>query len=161
MWKKVGFWAVGGLREIGFKNGTDYLMVLGGGRGIFDCIKNEKIARDRTDYYHYEWNMNNGIVKGFNLFEGEEIICGGFEYKDILKKITSDGWSIKIENGERLDYKKEIAPCEIMYLFNQESKQKIETQTFFYGINRAYGFSDTGKSFVVATSSDLHIWNRG
>lgn len=160
MWSKAGWWSVGNLREIGFKNGTDFLMVLAQGRGIFDCSTNQKLARDRTDYYHYEWDSSNGIVKGFDFLKGENIICGGFEYEDVLKKETTDQWSITIENDQKLDYKKELAPCQTMYLLHEQSHQKIEVHTFFYGIDRAFGFSDTGKSFVIATSSDLHIWNR-
>lgn len=43
MWKRIGYQPVGGIREAGFIECSDYLMVLGSqGRTIFNCLNNEK-----------------------------------------------------------------------------------------------------------------------
>lgn len=159
-WKKTGTFAVGGLREMGFYNDTNYLMVMSDNRGIFDCQKAAKIARNYDDYYHDSWDDQTGLVDGFDLLEGKKIHCGGFEHPDIMKKATSDGWKIILKNERRPDYKKDIISCEVMYLVNNQTNEAIELMTFFYGIDRAYGFSNNDNCFVIGTSSDLHIWTK-
>ncbi|MBP2832616.1 hypothetical protein J8281_10510 [Aquimarina sp. U1-2] len=159
MWFKKEKFAIGGLREMGFKPNTDILMLLSSqGRGIFDCIKAEKIERDSYDYYMEEWDEKTRIVQGFGKFKDEVFICGGFEAKDPIKKETKDGWKIKIKQETRLDYRKVMKEAEVMYLVNND--KRIEIDVFHYGIDRAYGFSDTGNSFVLGISSDLYIWSR-
>lgn len=160
-WKKQNTWAVGGLREIGFSNNSDLLIVLSGnGRGIFDCIKAEKIDRDYNDYYTDYWNATNGIIEGFGVLKGQKIICGGFEAPSPLQVSTPDGWQINIENEVRPDWKNRDEPAQVLYLKHPTRSKKIEMCVYHYGINRAYGFSETGNSFVIAESGDLHIWNR-
>ena len=161
MWIKRNSWAIGGLRELGFKPDTDYLMVLSSqGRGLFDCLKNEKIARDPYDYYNMEWNSETGKVKGIGIFEGEEIICGGFEFPNVFPSSTTDGWVISIKTELRLNWKNEELPAEVLYLRNDLSNQNQELAFFHYGLDRGYGFSDTGRSFVIGTSSDLCVFTR-
>lgn len=161
MWSKIGHQAVGGLLEVGFVENTDYLIVLGSsGRTIFNCITNEKTARDRQDYYVENWDPETGVVEGFDLFEGKSIICGGFEYPDQILKETSDYWSIKITEELRPNYKKEIKSAEVMTLFNSKNNKEIEVEVFHYSITRAYGFSKTGRSFIIAHSHGVDIWTR-
>ncbi len=160
MWNKIGFQSVGGLREVGFIEDTDYLMVLGRGRTIFNCLTNEKTARDRQDYYVENWDASTGIIEGFDLFVGKQILCGGFEYPDSMLKETKDKWGIKIEQDIRPDYKKELKEAEVMYLISERGNVKIEVKVFHYSITRAYGFSKTGKSFIVAESDGVTMWVR-
>jgi len=161
MWHKTGNWAIGGLQEIGFNSNSDLLMVLSSqGRGIFDCVKNEKIGRDYFDYYMENWDSDLGIVEGFGILKDEKIKCGGFEAPDILKKETKDGWKIKIEKAIRPNWKKEDVMSNVLYLTNKEINEKIEIYYFHSKIDRGYGYSETGNSFVIGTSSNLLIWNR-
>lgn len=158
MWTKICHQSVGGLREVGFINNTDNILVLGGGgRTIFNCLTGEKIARDRFDYYHHKWDMQTGIVEGFDFCEGEEFICGGFEYRDQLIKESNQGWQIEIKKENRLDYNKESKVAEVMSL-TKTSINKIEVEVYHYGITRSYGFSPTGKTFVTAESYGINIW---
>lgn len=161
MWNKIGHHAVGGLREVGFVENTDYLLVLGSnGRTIFNCITNEKTARDRQDYYSENWDYNTGIIEGVGLFEGKKIICGGFEFPDPTLKETNDSWSIKIKKELRPNYKNELQRAEVMFLFNSKTSREIEVEVFHYSITRAYGFSNTGRSFIIAHSHGVDIWTR-
>lgn len=161
MWKKRNIWAIGGLREIGFQPNSDLLLVLSGqGRGIFDCIADKKIERDYYDYYMEDWDSKVGIVEGIGLLENKRIKCGGFEAPDVLKKETIDGWQVKVKKELRLNWEKKNQIAEVMFLQNSQTDKIIEVGTFYYGINRGYGFSDTGNVFVIGTSSDLHVWSR-
>lgn len=158
MWKKIGYQSVGGLREIGFIEDSEYLMVLGGGgRTIFDCQTAEKTARDREDYYSEKWNPDTGIVEGFEMFENQEILCGGFEYPDVTSKQTDD-WGIIIKHEKRPDYKKDLELAEVMFLVNETANKEIEVEVYHYKITRGYGFSRTGKSFVAAHSHGINFW---
>jgi len=161
MWKKIGHQPVGGMREAGFIELTDYLIVLGSqGRTIFDCLTNVKTERDRQDYYLENWNSDSGIIEGIGKFKDKEIVCGGFEYPEQLLKSTNDNWIIQIQNENRANYKKEIKMAEVMYLFNPKINSKIEVNVFHYSITRAYGFSPTGKSFVITESDGITMWTR-
>lgn len=159
MWRKLQHQSVGGLREIGFINNSDNLMVLGGGgRTIFNCLSGEKIGRDRFDYYHHKWNSQTGLIEGFDFCEGNQIICGGFEYPDQITKETQDGWFLDIRTENRLDYKKESKKAEVMYLKNNKLKVELEVEVYHYGITRSYGFSPTGNSFITSQSYGIDFW---
>ena len=94
------------------------------------------------------WDENSGIVKGFGILENEKMICGGFEAPDILKKETDDGWIIKTRREMRLNWQKKELMAEIMFIQKANVKEKVEIGVFHYGINRGYGFSDTGNSNI-------------
>lgn len=161
MWQKRNIWAIGGLLEIGFKSNSDLLMVLSSqGRGIFDCIKGEKIERDNFDYYMEKWNSELGIVDGFGILKNEVIKCGGFEAPNIIKQETNDNWTVEIKKEIRPNWQNKNLEAEVMYLSNKKNNERIEVDVFHYGIDRGYGFSDTGNSFVVGTSSEIKIWKK-
>lgn len=149
--------AVGGLREIGFYEDTELLLVLSSqGRGLFDCATGTKIARDYADYYTQSWDHKTGIVEGIGPLSGKQIICGGFEHPDVLSKKTDDGFSTVLEKPKGSLWNSDTAE----YLYIHSIRGKFEMLAQECGFDRAYGFSKSGLSFVVATSSDLHIWHR-
>jgi len=161
MWKKNGYQAVGGMREAGFIEGSDFLMVLGRqGRTVFNCLTNEKSERDRQNYYLDNWDSKTGMISGIGKFEGQHIKCGGFEYPDQLKKRTQDNWLIQIREEKRITYKNEHKLAQVMYLVNPNYQEKLELKVFHYQITRAYGFSPTGKSFVITESDGITMWIR-
>jgi hypothetical protein len=157
--EKLDHQPVGGLREAGFIENTEYLLVLGSqGRTIFNCQTGEKVERDRQDYYTEKWNFKTGLIEGIGRFQEKKIICGGFEYPDPISKSTSDNWQINISKEMRPDYKKDMRQAEVMYLVNNAQSKKVKMNVFHYSITRAYGFSKTGKSFVLTESDGLTIW---
>ena len=53
-WKHKQTWSVGGLWQVGFAEDSDLLIVLThSGRGIFDCLTGERVARDYTECYEF------------------------------------------------------------------------------------------------------------
>lgn len=158
-WIKIGFQPVRGLREIGFIKDTDYLMVLGsGGRTVFNCNDSTKYARNRDDYYYESWNSDTGIVKGFDEFDGLNVICGGYEYKDVLLKRSPIGWRTLKRRENRLSYKGELYDPEVLFLKNEKTNEEIEVHNTDF--SRAFGFSPTFKSFIVGTSHGIYFWKR-
>ncbi|MCU0443883.1 MAG: hypothetical protein MUE85_03125 [Microscillaceae bacterium] len=147
MWQKIANFGVGGLREIGFYQNTNLLLVLSSnGRGLFDCLSGEKIARDYEDYYSEKWDYETGLVEGIGILAGKQVVCGGFEYPDILDKKTTGGDQVLI---------KELGNNTHILIQNNHSTTYLLTNP--YDTERAFGFSRTGETFVFATSADLVI----
>ena len=153
-------YSIGGLREVGFKKGSDIIMVLSSqGRGIFDCLECEKIERDPYDYYTHDWDPDTGLVKGIGKYQNENFICGGFEYPDPINKRSKDWNVLKVRTVLYSDYFKKYVNNELFCI--ESSKRQLSTiisNYSFYPTDRGFGFSDTGKTFVHCTSSDIHIF---
>lgn len=48
--RRTGLWIVGGALQVGYAEDSDLLLVFShAGRGIFDCLTGERLARDRHD----------------------------------------------------------------------------------------------------------------
>jgi hypothetical protein len=157
MWKLKNNFAIGGLREIGFYEDSNYLLVLSSqGRGLFDCLKGEKISRDSYDYYSNEWDCDTGKVKGIGHLSDKIIICGGFEYQDTLIKIINDNLKVEIIKEKRKIWNDTIQDVDVLYINDNGNKTEIYNSPF--GFERAFGFSKDGKCFVYGTSSNLYIW---
>jgi hypothetical protein len=156
-WCKRVVYPVGGLRSVGFQDDADILLVVSEqGRGIIDCIADQKLARDHEEYYEDEIRLE---ADGIGPLAGKKIRISGL-YGGGLPNSTSDGWSIETVT---LSW-----PEEILFL--------VEPASWFYGSLygqpdnfrkvfsgseiRAKGFSPTGRTFVIATSSDLTIYTR-
>jgi len=49
-WRHVASHGIGGLTDIGYGEGSDLLLVVShNGRGVFDCLSGERVARDRVE----------------------------------------------------------------------------------------------------------------
>lgn len=147
---------VGGLCSVGFDRDTENLLILSHqGRGVVDCSTGEKTARDYEDYYENRSLEAEGIgclsgkiIKMAGLFGGGLPIC------------TEDDWSLELVT---INFPEEmiflVEPGSDLYgiTWNRpDNFTKIEQRETI----RAYGFSYTGNTFIIATSSDVIIYNR-
>lgn len=157
-WKSSGSSGVGGLLSVGFGRGTDLLLVTSSqGRGVFDCFTGQRIARDRSD--ETTEDSANLEARGIGPLEGQVIRLSGLSGGG-LPAGTGDGWA-----AERLVLE---WPEEILVLVPPGSwifglafnKPANFTKLFVGSEVRAWGFSPTGRSLVLATSSDLTIYAR-
>jgi hypothetical protein len=160
-WRKVGEFAVGGLQSVGFGSPPELLLVVSSsGRGVFDCRTGEKVARDYDDRGD-DWDRPFALeALGIGPLAGQWVRMAGL-YGGGLTCGTEEEWWV-----ERLawDWPDDIlllsAPGSSMYgeLVNQQTNYwKIAP-----GVTevRAWGFSPTGRTLLLATSSDLTIWTR-
>jgi hypothetical protein len=151
-WKLVRRWIVGGLFQVGYAEGSDLLLVLSyDGRGVFDCLNGEKLARDYDDVYDF-FDPIKLMAQGFDVLEGQKIRTGG-SYGGGLPLTTEDGWGLREEAP--------AYPTRSILLELPES----ENESVVIGDDevrelRAFGFSGTGLSFIIATSADLTIFSR-
>ena len=149
--------AVGGLRAVGFDRDSELLLVVSSaGRGVIDCQTGMKVARDTNEYYEDGQKLE---AEGVGPLDGKTIrvsgLCGGG-----LSTCTSDGWSVEVVTLDwPVHYLLLLEPYSTLYdsLRGQPKRfHKISSESEV----RAFGFSSTGKSLVVATSSEAVVFAR-
>jgi hypothetical protein len=156
-WNKIAVFPVGGLRSIGFQSGSDLLLVVSDqGRGVIDCLIGQKVSRDQNEYYEDETQLE---AEGIGPLSGQKIRISGL-YGGGLPNSTSDGWSLEIAS---LTWPEQILilvePGSWLYggLYDKpDNFWKIYSDFEI----RAQGFSSTGRTLVIATSSELIIYAR-
>jgi hypothetical protein len=154
-WILVEKFAVGGLQEVGYATDTDLLLVLSSqGRGLFDCISGEKISRD----YEEDWEGDDRIhlvSPGIGQLSDTQIRLAGL-HGGGLPRVTADGWGLNCIQLPWPEHSIFLSQPWEFHKFDRWLKIASDGACEF----RACGFSDTGKSFVVATSCELIIFSR-
>jgi hypothetical protein len=156
-WRKTGDYAVGGLVEVGYAPDSDLLLVLSSyGRGIFDVVTGERVARDRTE--EYPMDSVSLAAPGFDMLDGVTVRTAGLSGGG-LPLGTTDGWGLMVlplpftRNGRYLvDHEISLEHGDV------EGKVVVYRSTICE--LRACGFSETGNSFVIAESCDLQLFAR-
>lgn len=161
-WRETTFAAVGGLTSVGFVRATEDLFVVShDGSGLFDCTSGECIARSREEAQSVADELALEAV-GIGPYAGERIPVAGL-FGGWLVNATADGWSLE---AIHLDW-----PVTDLVLQGEYAQLTMEpgqpgrhlprcTRISREASLLAFGFSRTGHSLVVATSSDVHIWSR-
>lgn len=155
-WVKRSTRAVGGLTDVGFGRGSDLLLIISSqGRGVLDGLTGEMVARDRDDSLSW-FDAFERLAAGIGPLMGQQIHTGG-QAGGGLTSGTRDGWSVEIETFEwplrrvilksRGWYESTFAEAGCTVL--------VDDSTL-----RAAGFSPTGRSLILATSSDVTVYSR-
>ena len=131
------------------------------GQGIFDCISEEKIARQNNDsnWWHNFNQITNSIV-GFDRLANIEIQTCGLYGVDNLPKATADGWTLVASEPQPDDKPFEKYLVQRIYLVSPDQQQKSIVGKDGACEIRAFGFSETGSSLIIALSCDLTIYSR-
>lgn len=155
-WRRGARIAVGGLTEVGFSRRTGYLLVISSaGRGVIDCASGEKLARD--DEVYGGWYDSIGMTcAGIGPLAGETVAIAG---------LCGGGLPAGNRYGETLEYAAPQWPLEEMIFCPPGKSALIER---FQGgcvrlatdYIRCAGFSWCGEFIVMATSSDIMLWQR-
>ncbi|MFJ2007517.1 hypothetical protein ACWHLZ_28820 [Streptomyces chartreusis] len=163
-WRRVAFEPVGGLLGIGFAShpdsGRDLVMVVShDGHGLFDAVTGEKIARDRDpDPVDSTPDAVADLsCPGLGPVAGGRVRIAGL-FGGGLHTTTEDGWTLEV-----------VAPAwpnERVLLSGDgglpHSGPHGERWWHIFHSNyselRAAGFSPSGRTIAVATSSDLSLW---
>lgn len=157
-WTGVTSAGVGGLMAVGYARDTDLLLVTSSqGQGVFDCLTGERVARNpNTEFWEDTGNLETA---GIGPLAGQLIRMSGI-FGGGLSVVTADGWQV-----ERLvlQWPAEslllVPPGASIFgdLYNQPAQfHKISVESEV----RAWGFSPTGNSLVLATSSEVTIYRR-
>lgn len=154
-WNHRSIHAISGLTDIGFLPDSDYLLVLSQqGRSIYNCRNGERICRDNAS--NHDFDIYSLSAHAFGPFAGIKVHTAGL-HGGGLALTHPDGWrlqSVTLEWPEQSvilsplnDWLHELLehnPHQIYYLAKD---QEI----------RAFGFSPTGKSMIVASTDRLLI----
>ena len=162
-WQWRAVHAVGGLTEVGFGRGTDLLLVVShDGRGVFDCLTGLRVARDPTmpEPGEADWQDTHELdAEGIGPLAGQTVRTSGLAGGG-LALATADGWT-----AERLvlDWPEEsllLVPPGAWIYETRAGRSAAFTKIAVENEPRAWGFSPTGRSLVLATSSDVTIFGR-
>jgi len=146
------------LTEVGFRERTDLLLVVSWrGRGVFDCPTGVRVARDPTapdDGWYDEVRLT---ALGIGPLHDRSIRLSGLHGGGLPAR-TDDGWGVtRIAPDWPLEAIVLDPPgSSALYEGHAEGCIKIAEGLGF----RAFGFSETGLSLIVATSDAFELWNR-
>ncbi|WP_329114085.1 hypothetical protein [Streptomyces sp. NBC_01353] len=156
--------AVGGLVGIGFGvdpvRGGDLVMVVSNdGHGLFDAGTGERIARDRDPDPEGELpDVPDLSCPGLGPLAGTRVPIAGL-YGGGLHATASGGWSVEAVGPDW--------PNERVLLSTGGGRHRgAHGETWWHVFHsrwselRAVGFSPSGRTLAVATSSDLTLWSR-
>ncbi len=166
-WKLNPIAAVGGLLAVGYAPGTDLLLVGShDGLGVFDCLTGERLLRDNAaEGYPATATLE---LEGIGPLAGLRIRTAGLLGGGLPLGTEEGTFHLDIQPavfaGDFAPYRGK--PCWEVRLDDTTSWVGHETRyartcLIYHGFSlRAAGFSETGKSFVVAESHSLHMFVR-
>lgn len=156
-WERHRSFGVGGLLSVGFGEDDRYLLVeSSNGRGVFDCVTLERVARD-YDMDAHKWSDSDRLeCNGIGPLQGETIRMAGL-YGGGLSRVTRDCWTVDIVHIPWPDEYLVVAPPDSsIYDLDTRIARLRPPITAVH----AFGFSPSGRTLVLATSSDLYIYGR-
>lgn len=153
-WTRVAVHAVGGLIGVGYADDSDLLLVVSSqGRGVVDCRTGLRVARDRTEPDDSWCCVRDSRAKGIGPLQGHFVRLAGLNGGGLLTS-GREGWSVESLPLDCPDVSLLLVePWQC--IFNEGAKfTKLAVEREV----RAFGFSDTGSSLVLATSSDVTVF---
>ena len=147
-WRLTGVYAVGNLHYVGYAPDSDLILVVSStGRSVMDCLAGERIARCYDE--DFELDEETLICRGIDPIPNDIRVAGlqGGQ----LTTTTQDGWEMMRDEYGWFD----------PFIFIRKPGGGSTKIAWITACSlRAFGFSETGKSFVIATSCDLTVFNR-
>jgi hypothetical protein len=156
-WQLVTERAAGSLLEVGFDRESELLLVTSSaGRSVIDCLTGEKVARDYTENVESNRYLE---AQGIGPLAGKTIAMSGINGGS-LPLGSNDGWQVEsvclawpehhlllVEPGSWL-YGAEINRPAVF--------RKLAIESGY----RAFGFSYSGRTLIIASSCDLVVYHR-
>ncbi|WP_327719071.1 hypothetical protein OG381_29350 [Streptomyces sp. NBC_00490] len=169
-WRSVfeGGVPVGGLLGIGFAthpgNGRDLVMVVSGdGHGLFDAVTGERIARDRDpdpDAEECGRDAPPGLLcRGLGPIAGRRVHVAGL-LGGALHTSSGDGWVLEVVSPDWPHDRVLLSRGSSMSHRAPHGEGWWHIFHSTWSELRAVGFSPSGRTLAVATSSDVTLWTR-
>ncbi|MGW0941840.1 hypothetical protein ACWD4O_04705 [Streptomyces sp. NPDC002623] len=165
-WRRVAFVPVGGLLGIGFAShpdhGRDLVMVVShDGHGLFDAVTGEKIARDRDP--DPEDGTPDAVADlscpGLGPISGSRVRIAGL-FGGGLHTTTADGWTLEVVTPAWPNDRVLLSGDGGLPHRGPHGERWWHIFHSHYSELRAVGFSPSGQTIAVATSSDISLWTR-
>ena len=94
-WRALQVFGVGGLFQVGYASNSDLLLVLSAqGRGVFDCLAGEKLARDYAEAHDF-FDPVRLTSLGIGPLSETTVRMAGL-FGGGLPLTTSDGWRLEV-----------------------------------------------------------------
>ncbi|MEU1694244.1 hypothetical protein [Streptomyces hirsutus] len=156
---------VGGLLGIGFAthpdSGHDLVMVVSGdGHGLFDAVTGEKIARGRDPEDSTPDAVADLSCPGLGPITGSRVHIAGL-FGGGLHTTTADGWALEVVTPAWPNERVLLSSDGGLPHAGPHGEEWWHIFHSNYSTFRAAGFSPSGQTIAVATSSDLSLWTRG
>ncbi|GGX39491.1 hypothetical protein GCM10010515_02400 [Streptomyces fructofermentans] len=157
---------VGGLLGIGFATdpgtGRDLVMTVShDGHGLFDAVTGEKVARDPDPYP--EGGTPDAAADlscpGPGPLAGSRVRIAGL-FGGGLHTTTGDGWTLEVVTPARPDERILLSTDGGLPHSGPHGEGWWHIFHSDHSTFRAAGFSPSGRTIAVATSSDLSLWTR-
>lgn len=157
-WRQVTVLAVGGLTAVGFDRAGDTLLVTSSnGQSVVNAETGEIMYRNRDAD-----GLDISALKGTRLDSpaDERFDMAGL-YGGGLRTMTDDGWNVEVIRGACV-----LHPVGASIHFLGPQWDSFAKDRRFHVLDRsgenirAFGFSWTGLTLIVATPSTLTIWGR-
>lgn len=142
----------GGLIGVGFAAASDLLLVAThDGRGVVDCVTGELLARDHDPLFPFDEDRRT--AQGIGPLADQEISIAGPIYGGALPTQTQDGWRLSGPLTNSSDNVVTLLPP-------PDNAGEPSTFTGFVPEVRVFGFSPTGRSFVIGTGAEVYTFAR-
>lgn len=150
---------VGGLASVGFAPESELLLVTStAGRGVFDCISGKRVARDDSDDSSAWENPFSLSARGIGPLDGVSIRMAGL-HGGGLPTFSPAGWQAETvclhwpESTLLL-----VAPGSSLLDYRAGHEARFWRVESGSGELRAWGFSASGRTLLLATSADITIF---
>ena len=154
-WRRIPI-HIGGVTAVGFGAGTELLLVLThSGLGVVDATTGVTVSRDvePSEVYSHRCPL---YAAGIGPLAGERVPLAGL-WGGGLRTVAEDGWVVhRISPDWPMDC---VVLCAPEYPELDEPSKVFMIAKDLVPSIRAYGFSDSGGSLVVA-STTLLLWSR-
>lgn len=157
---------IGGLLGIGFAvhptTGRDLVMVVSrDGHGLFDAVTGEKLDRDRDP--DPDSSTPDAIpdlcCPGLGPLTGTRVPIAGL-FGGGLHTTTHDGWSVEVVSPQWPHHRVLLSIDGGFPHDGPHGERWWHVFDSTYSTLRAAGFSPSGRTLAVATSSDITLWTR-
>ncbi|MFF2939034.1 hypothetical protein ACFVSQ_04220 [Streptomyces niveus] len=157
---------VGGLLGIGFAShpadGRDLVMVVSGdGHGLFDAVTGEKIARDRDP--DPDDSTPDAVADlscpGLGPISGTRVRIAGL-FGGGFHTTTEDGWTLEAVAPAWPNHRVLLSGDGGLPHSGPHGERWWHIYHSHFSELRAFGFSPSGETIAVATSSDVCLWTR-
>ncbi|MGW6562821.1 hypothetical protein [Streptomyces hydrogenans] len=165
-WRSVfgGHAAVGGLTGIGFGvdpgTGHDLVMVVShAGYGVFDAVTGERIARDSDPEDDGPDGTPDLSCPWIGPLAGRRVRIAGLSGGG-LHSTGGDGWTVDVEAPDWPHHRVLLSDNGGNWHRPPHTEGWWHVLHSTWSTLRTVGFSPSGRTLAVATSSDLTLWTR-
>lgn len=156
-WVRTATFAIAGLLEVGFSRESEHLLITSSsGRGVIDCACAEMIARDYSQYPSTDRYLE---CQGIGSLAGDSIRMSGMSGGGLASG-TVDGWVTEAVSLDWPDHHLLLVEPDSWLNGAHHNRPSNFHKLAIASELRAFGFSYSGLTLIIATASDVTLYRR-